>query len=276
MERRRNTRNYRLALLTFFAILPTALAQQAPPSAPGSITLDEILQRLEANLHRYDTQVPNFFCSEHVVSLMTYGKSRQSTATDSIFRLERSSTPGRPSTLNESREIKTINGSPTESKDISGPSILSGVFSGGLDTVSLSQKACMTYALQPVSPERPINPDKPYIVQFATLPSSQRPSNCVLKEDGVGRVFIDPTTMQVTRMELTAPRHIILPATVGTWRISIDYAPVLFSGQTFWMPAAITSRATPNNPEDPAVWSFNAHYANYHKLEVTSHIVPSP
>lgn len=274
MERRRNTRSYPLALLAFFAVLPSALAQQTPTS---NITLDQILQHLEANLHRYDTQVPNFFCSEHVVSLLTYGKTHQSTSTDSIFRLERSSTSSsQPTTLTESREVKAINGSPTqasEAKNISGPSILSGVFSGGLDTVSLSQKSCMSYALQPVSPE---HPDKPYIVQFVTLPSNQRPSNCVLKEDGAGRVFIDPATMQVTRMELTAPRHTIVPATVGTWKISIDYAPVLFGGKTFWMPAAITSRATPNNPEDPAVWTFSAHYANYHKLEVTSHIVPSP
>jgi hypothetical protein len=274
MERRRITRSYPLALLAFLAVLPSALAQQTPPS---SITLDQILQRLEANLHRYDTQVPNFFCSEHVVSLLTYGKTHQSTSTDSIFRLERSSaSSSQPITLAESREIKAINGSPTqasEAKNISGPSILSGVFSGGLDTVSLSQKACMTYALQPIDPE---HPDKPYIVQFATLPSPHRPSNCVLKEDGVGRVFIDPATMQVTRMELTVPRHIIVPATVGTWKIAINYAPVLFSGQTFWMPATIASRATPNDPEDLAIWSFNAHYTNYHKLEVTSRIVPSP
>jgi hypothetical protein len=75
-------------------------------------------------------------------------------------------------------------------------------------------------------------------------------------------------------MELIVPYHAILPALYGVWRISIDYVPVLFSGQTFWMPSIITSRATPADADNPTVWSFNAHYTDYHKLEVTSHILP--
>ena len=242
-----------------------ALAQQTP-----SPTLDEILLRLESNLHRYDTQVPNFFCSEHVVSSVVSGKNHQSTITDSIFRLKRTLKPGQAATLIESREIKAVNGTPVEGRDIHGPTILAGVFSGGLDTVSLSQKACMSYTLQPSEPG---HSGEPYVVRFATMPG-QRPSSCVLKEEGSGRAFIDPATMQVTRMELIVPHHIILPATVGVWRISIGYAPVLLGGQTFWMPSTITSRATPGDLEDPTVWSFNAHYSNYHKLEVSFRILP--
>jgi hypothetical protein len=81
--------------------------------------------------------------------------------------------------------------------------------------------------------------------------------------------------MQVTRMELRAPNHAINPAEVGMWYISINYAPILLVGQTFWMPTALTSTATPNDVYTPTVYSFSARYSDYHKLEVTSRIVPS-
>ncbi|HZY61385.1 MAG TPA: hypothetical protein VFE38_02600 [Edaphobacter sp.] len=254
----------------------TGLLIAASCSIPAQLahapTLDDILSRLENNRNRYIAEVPSFFCSEHVVSSLVYGKKNQSTITDSIFRLTRASNADQTASLVESREVQDVNGSPMKGKHINGPAILNGVFSGGLDTVSLSQKACMSYALDPVKPE---HPDGPYIVEFATLPVSRRPSNCVLKEDGMGQVFIDPATMQVTRMEFMVPHHVILPAVVGVWRVSIDYAPVQLGGQTFWMPTTITSTAKPDDVDDPAVWRFKAGYSKYHKLEVTSHILSS-
>jgi hypothetical protein len=263
MEGRRWARHQSLQiiLLLNFAAFPSVLAQQAAPP-----TLDEILLRLENNLDRYDKQVPNFFCSEHIVSSLTYGKKRQSTVTDSVFRVTRTV----PGALTESHEIKAVNGTPASGERVGGPTTLSGVFSGGLDAVSLRQKACMSYALQPIQPG---HPDEPYVIQFTTLPNTKRLSECVLKEEGIGRVFIDPTTTQITRMELMAPHHAINPGEAGVWKISIDYAPVSFAGQTFRMPATITSTATPSDVYVPTVYSFSARYSDYHKLEVTSHIV---
>jgi hypothetical protein len=76
-------------------------------------------------------------------------------------------------------------------------------------------------------------------------------------------------------MELRVPNHVINPGEVGVWYISIDYAPILLVGQTFWMPTALTSTATASDVYTPTVYSFSARYTDYHKLEVTSHIVPS-
>jgi hypothetical protein len=258
------TRRYRLPiilLLPLIAALPSALAQQA-----ATLTLDEILLRLEGNLSHYDKQVPNFFCNEHVVSSLTYGQKRQSTVTDSVFRVTRALS----GTLAESREIKAVNGTPANVERVGGPVSLSGVFSGGLYAVSLRQKACMNYVLQPIQSG---HSGEPYVIQFTTLPNTKLRSECVLKEEGSGRVFVDPATTQVTRMELMAPHHAINPGEAGVWNLSIDYAPVSFVGQTFWMPAMITSTATPSEFYVPTVYSFSARYSDYHKLEVTSHIV---
>ncbi|GGA58831.1 hypothetical protein GCM10011507_07740 [Edaphobacter acidisoli] len=250
-----------ILLLSLAASPHFILGQKTPP------TLDTILQQLEGNLEHYDKQVPDFFCSEHAVSSLAYGKQRQYSVTDSIFRVTRTAS----GLLTELHETKTPDGAATTQVNMGGPVTLSGVFSGGLDAVSLKQKSCMSYTLQPISSE---HPGGPYIVQFATKPNLEARSGCVIREQGSGRVWVDPITMQVTRMELTAPHHKITPTEVGAWELSIDYAPVLLDGQKFWMPSIITSTMTPDNAYTPTVYSFLARYSNYHKLEVTSHIVP--
>jgi hypothetical protein len=260
------TRRYTLhviLLMNFAFQLHFALGEQATPPS-----LDEILLRLEGNLNHYDKEVPNFFCNEHVVSSLSYAKKHQSTVTDSVFRVVRTSS----GTLTESHEIQAVNGTPAKGEHVGGPTSLSGVFTGGLDAVSLRQRACMSYTLQPIDPG---HPNEPYVIQFTTRPNTQRRSDCVLKEEGAGRVFVDRATMQVTRMELRAPNHTISPSEVGIWYISINYAPILLVGQTFWMPTVLTSTATPSDAPVPTVYSFSARYTDYHKLEVTSHIVPS-
>ena len=64
----------------------------------------------------------------------------------------------------------------------------------------------MSYTLQPIDPE---HPNQPYVIQFTTLPNAKQRPECALKEEGSGRVLVDPATMQVTRLELRAPNHVI-------------------------------------------------------------------
>ena len=152
--------------------------------------------------------------------------------------------------------------------------------------VSQGQTACMRYTLQSIKPGDSL---KPIVVKFASLPAKERPANCVLAEDGSGHAVIDPATMQVTHLEFTVSNHTIfaggknafgrgeLPVK-GMWVASIDYAGVVLEGKTFWMPTSIDSKITGGNASPSAqtmvVWTFNALYSNYHKLEVTSRILP--
>jgi hypothetical protein len=260
-----------VALLWFSSAL---CAQQA--KAP---TLDEILHRLQANLNHYDARVPSLFCDEHVVSSqMERNIPDESTVTDSVFRLKRTPKPDHTTSLAESREIKTVNGKPATSQDVDAPTMLSGAFEGGLAVVSLEQTACMSYELQPLNRKRPA---EPYIVNFATALTPRNSAACLLREKSKGRASIDPSSMQVTHLELTTPRHVMIPGdsfsppVVGRRFLSVDYAPVLLGGETFWMPSAITMRITRGSGTfHESVWSYQAAYRNYHKLEVTSRILP--
>ena len=268
--RKTNTAISLIALLGLSSVLG---AQQAKTPA-----LEDILGRLEANLNHYDTSIPSFFCDEHVVSQMQPGPSNQDTVTDSIFRLKRTTNADRSTTLVESREIRNVNGVPATSQNMDGPSMLNGAFEGGLAFVSLSQQACMDYTLERINKKRPSGP---YIIRFATDLTPQNSADCILREKSKGRVFIDPASMQIMRLELTTPRHLIIPATrylspvVGERTLTVEYAPVRLGGAAFWMPSSITMRNISGaDTFHPTIWSFEATYSNYHKLEVTSHVLP--
>jgi hypothetical protein len=263
-----------ISLVAFLGFSSALCAQRAKTS-----TLEEILHRLEANLNHYDTGVPSLFCDEHVISSrVAPGQRDQDTITDSVFRLERASNPDHSTTLVESREIKNVNGKPATAQNMEGPTMLSGWFEGGLAVVSLNQTTCMNYDLQRVNRNRPA---EPYIVRFATVLTPQNTAKCLLQESSKGRVFIDSASMQITHLEITTPRHAIIPGNsygapfVGKRDLTVDYAPALLGGETFWMPSTITMRVTRGSGTfHPIVWSFRATYRNYHKLEVKSRILP--
>jgi hypothetical protein len=240
-------------------------------------TLEEILERLEVNLNHYDTRIPSFFSDEHVVSSQTTpGQRDQNTVTDSVFRLKRTPNRDHTTTLVESREIKTIDGQRATSQKIDGPTMLSGAFEGGLAIVSLNQTTCMGYDLQR------INGNHPYNIRFATVLTPHNTAGCLLQEKSNGHVLIDPASMQVMHLELTTPHHTIVPGNsytspiVGKRVITVDYAPIRLGGETFWMPSTITMLATSGSGTFHEIaWSFRATYSNYHKLEVTSRILPA-
>jgi hypothetical protein len=260
----------------------TAQKGQSSKQKTETTALGEILQRLESNLSQYDSGVPSFFCDEHVVSRMVPDIHDQETVTDSVFRLKRVLNADRTITLEESREVKTVNGLPAKSQEMGGPSIVHGAFEGGLAVVSLSQQSCMNYTLERMKRN---DAQAPIVVRFASVLTPENTGGCLLQENGRGQVFIDRATMQITRMELTTPHHTIIPgdkmgygasgAMVGEWVLSVDYAPVVLDGRSFWMPATITSRTTSGRGTYySTVWTFKASYRNFHKLEVTSRILP--
>jgi hypothetical protein len=263
-----------VSLIASLGLSSALCAQQ-----PNPPTLHEILERLEANLHRYDARVPSLYCDEHVVSSRVEpGERDQNTTTDSIFRLKRRPGPAYTTTLAESREIQQVDGKPAASQQMDGPTMLTGVFEGGLAVVSLNQASCMNYQLQRISTNRPA---QPYIVRFETVLTPQNSAGCLLQENSKGRAFIDPASIEITHLEITTPRHIIIKGSaftapmIGKRDLTVDYSSVLLGGETFWMPSTITMRSVSGvGTFHMNAWSFHATYRNYHKLEVTSRILP--
>jgi hypothetical protein len=271
-----------LGLLVLSSVLMRAQQATTPERKTGAPTLAEVLQRLQENVDQYQAQVPSFFCDEHVVSTIVPDPKQESRVTDSTFRLKRVANPeveGK-TILEESHEVKMVNGRPAAGDTVSGPAYLRGAFSNGLALVSANQQACMRYTLKPI---QGVNPNEPIIVQFASVPASKRTAECGMHEDVSGRVQIDPETMQVTHLEFTAPHHYIGTAPSpfsgndatpieGRWDVTVEYAPVLLGGKSFWLPTKISDRISSNFVRNR--WTYDASYSNYHKLEVTTRILP--
>lgn len=260
-------------LLCLIGLCPAAcIAQQqhAQDARPPKYSLHEILVHLQENLSDYLSNVPDFFCDEHVVSDITLPKRKRTfrTTTDSIFRLRRSEESGQSGALRESREVKSVNGAISTGKRVQGPAVFTGAFSGALSVVSLEMSHCYDYTLE--SPGQ--LGDTPVVaVAYAIKPRALSDPTCPGPDKESGRAWIDPRTFHLLRIEMRTPNHRIDPDILVLWSWAVDYSPVTFDNRQFWMPKTISTRARANDM--PVVWSFTANYSEYHKLTVTSHII---
>jgi hypothetical protein len=154
------------------------------------------------------------------------------------------------------------------SGSITGPAILSGAFGTGLGVAGTAQRVCMSFKMHPAltrfAPHR-------IVIDFASLPASVGDPACSIRHSH-GRVFVDPETMHIRRIEMTSPDYEIVPKLKGEWVWSVDYDSVLLGGKPFWLPKTIQSDAT-SYGQNSLTWTFQARYSNYHKLEVRSRIV---
>lgn len=265
--------------LLWGVLLPASFQPAALAQPRANLTLDDIVARLQSNLDEYERSVPSFLADERIDSIMRQFAQRGAVApnyetiAESVFRMKRNLDPaGNTVSLDESREIRTIDGKPANGRDIDAPAMVVGAFSGGLAFVSKEEQACSRYTLEPVKPRKNI------VVRFAYLPAQQRPKDCILTEDGSGSVTIDPASMQIVRIEIKVPHHVVTPhfhdgsaaAPIMTqWKVRIAYKPVVLNARTFWLPATITSLCSNDRTE----WFFRGAYRNYHLLEVHSRIL---
>jgi len=254
----------RLLLATFVLAAPPALTQQ---QQSAEIPLEALLMRLQIRIWAYDRNVPDFFADERVISsrTVTHAGTTHNT-TDSIFRLRRTTDPGvTPPYFIESREVKAVDGRPTRGEAVIGPAIFSGAFSNALLTVSMEGRSCFDYR---VEPHGHLHHVPAIVVVYTPKPSAE---DCPGSEPQSGRAWIDPQNFQLQRIEMRIPNHHLDDGSRALWTWSVDYSPVPLEGKIFWLPKTIISNADAN--DGSAQWTFTAYYRNYHKTNVTSHII---
>jgi hypothetical protein len=259
-----------------------------PQSASNPAT-DELLLRVWDNFAGYLSSLPNVFADEHVVSSVTTAKngvhdsetdSIIDSTVDSIFRLKRVSSDGKTADLVESREVKYVNHqSAAKGQSLTGPAILIGAFSHAPNVLSPQLKDCYDYRLLP---NKRHNPDVAMlflhsdvlVLEYALKSPLPAAAQCPVREQTTGRAFIDPSSMQIVRLEQQRPRHDEGSGRPVAWSWSIDYARVMMDGKPFWLPKTISSKAS-SLDGGRFKWSFLATYGNYHLMTVTSTILPT-
>ncbi|WP_035347477.1 hypothetical protein [Edaphobacter aggregans] len=266
-------RSHLVISVVLAALVPSSGIAQQPastPAAPATPPLQEILLHLQDNLWDYLTNLPDIFADERVVSeLKQEGARGVKTTTDSVFRLVRSHNVGEAHTFTETREIKSVNKKAAKGEDIHGPALFSGAFSTAVNVVSLEMSRCFDYTLQPTGV---LNKTPAIVIDYALKPDLTPDDGCPGPDKQSGRAFIDSATFHPLRVEMTIPNHKDNNGRRVLWTWSIDYAPIPFDAKQFWLPRTITSRADAHDAS--GTWFFTATYTNYHKLSVSSRIIP--
>jgi len=240
-----------------------ARAQQAAPS------IEQLLSRIETNTELYMASVPSFLCDEHITSQELHdGRLKHETTVDAVFRVTRSASP--TGNLNESREVKAIDGKPASNAKINMPISFSGGFSGALEKfLSADHRQCFDYAPDPTAK----SPVGTAAFTFVAHEAVAKDPACALIQPGTtGRFVIDTAAVQVIHIERTVPQTVGKDhAVLGT--ATVDFAPINLSGKSFWLPTTIGASTT-ETPKTNA-FRFTAHYSNYHRFVASSTILPA-
>jgi VWFA-related protein len=278
--------------------LPSQTAPlQAPiqqPVTPSDPATDELLLRVWANVLGYLSSIPNVFAEEHVVSSVTrpydplskqsvHASEMDSTiesTIESIFQLKRVSTDGKTADLVESREVKYVDHhEAVRGQSLTGPAILVGAFSRAANVLAPQFKNCYDYRLLPNMRRKPgdsllfLHADV-RVLEYALKSPLPSGVECPAPEPTTGRVFIDPSFMQIVRLEQRRPHHDEGSGRPVDWSWSIDYARVMMDGKQFWLPKTISSKSS-SLDGGRFKWSFLATYGNYHLMTVTTTVLPT-
>jgi len=238
---------------------------------PVDPAVEAVLKQLQAHLEEYRGTVPDIFCSEHVVSSIETRRTHSQTVTDSSFRLRKTKHDDGSVEFEESRTVVAVDGKAPiqKTETLSGPAILSGVFSDGLHVVAHEVEGCYVYTL---IPPREGHPKDKMVVRFKEAARDVRPYGCPPFEGTWGEATIDPVSMRVVRLEKTTPDPQKVRDQTAMWKWTVEYAPVTLGGKTFWMPKTI--RSTSRTEGGDYVWSFDGSYRDYHLFRAETKIVP--
>jgi hypothetical protein len=274
---------------------PLQTSVQQPVTSPASDpATHELLLRVWTNVLGYLSSVPSVFADEHVVSSVTrpydplskqgvHASEMDSTiesTIESIFQLKRVSTDGKTADLVESREVKYVDHHEVaKGQSLTGPAILIGAFSRAGNVLAPQFKDCYAYRLLPKMRRKPgdsllfLHADV-RVLEYALKSPLPAGVDCPAPEPTTGRVFIDPSSMQIVRLEQRRPHHDEGAGRPVDWSWSIDYARVMMDGRQFWLPKTISSKAS-SLDGGRFKWSFLATYGNYHLMTVTTTVLPA-
>jgi hypothetical protein len=231
--------------------------------------LDKLLSRVEANTEQYKASVPSFLCDEHIVSQeLRDGKLKHETTVDALFRVNRSASQA--GNLDESREVKAIDGKPSSGGKINMPISFTGGFSRALAKfLSADHRQCFDYQPDLTHATSPGSEAFTFTAREAAL----KEAACTSIQSGTtGKFVIDSATSEVSHIERTVPYPVGKDRSVlGT--AAVDFAPVTLNGKNFWLPSVI-SASTTETPKTDA-FRFTAHYSNYHRFAASSTILPT-
>ena len=294
----------RLASILLILALTSAHAQKGQAPQPA-LALNQILDALGKASDAYMTILPNFYCDEKLDS--TYISNLNNSITPSAtfnatatFSVRRIVGEGNKVKFQEARAYSTINGKPAKmGEQIKAPLLPSGIFAYAFSLLAPQYQPCFDFTLRSGSEFKipygmPIGKHEETIfITFTDKASVPDGTACPPLHPVTGFIMVDVKTMHVWYIELTMPHSHAVPGLDTTSHWTIVFRPSSIDGQSFWMPGGFSSTVTTaeglwdkpfegesgsdkekDRSKNLQWWTFGSRYTNYHKLEVTSTILP--
>ncbi len=243
--------------------LPVPDCSRAQGPAPP---VDEAVARLARNVAAYTATLPDLFCEERFTSRrFADGHQTDSRTTVSTLRIQHGSGARAPGNLVETRTVHEVDGSPAHGSRIRGPYTLDGGFDRALAIFLGATPSCLQFKAAPTDASSEL---RLTFAALTTLPPAC-PANLLGR---TGEVTLDRTNLEPLQIRQTLPH----PAGSGNqwsrlvW--TVTFAPVSLGDRIFYAPSSVRSELFRQG--SPEYLQSIAEYSGYHKLEVSSHIVP--
>jgi hypothetical protein len=247
------------SVLRWVALVALLLDLNLPAQTRPQPSLQSILARLDETAASFATSIPDFLADEIYVSQELRGaKVKRSVTTVSTLRVLKTS--GKPT--NESRDIHTINGKAASGDQIHGPFIMNGGFDQFLLYLRTSNIRCYDARIEPSSDTSQIT------LLFLAKESAEHCSPHYVGETITA--ILNAQTLHIVRIDHVVP--LIRGINRANSSMSADFAQVQLGELTFLLPTHVRSQLTFDASD--RILRSDAVYSNFHRLAVTSNIVP--
>jgi hypothetical protein len=254
-----------LTMTLVFLVAASAVAQKPTPSA------QEVLARVQAHVAATFSTLPDVFCDEKISSSQLHnGKVKREMTLDSLISVRKLSSGDER--LTESRDVRFVDGKPAQKgKKYVLPYTLNGGFGLLFNSfLSSAYDQCNTYRII----EDGASEGNLIVLEVSRKMDSKQIVGCeTFLGSAVHRFWLDPASYEIQRIE-TVDRIPDGPRGFKSFTGRNDFAIVQFGSKTYLLPASVRATAT-LGPDSSEQFSFEAHYSNCHKFDVSTRILPS-
>lgn len=252
------------------------LAQSGPqtgaPSGPQPESPDDLLREVRANVATYMATLPDLFCDERFTSKrFSDGHQTASNTTVSTFRVLHGEGPRQSGKSLESRVVREIDGAAAHGDHIKGAYTLMGGFDAALLVLRADAAHCFDFREATSAAAATASDPSQLHIEFAGR--TPLPAGCPAPDLGrTGEITLDAGSKQVLQIRQTLPHP---PGGGDKWGPlvwTVTFGPVSLADRTFYTPASVRSELFRKGTSE--YLQSIAEYSNYHKLEVSSRIVP--
>jgi hypothetical protein len=247
------------------------LAAASPP------TFEEALSRIRHNVAEFETQLPDFVCTENITSRTIAekdGSVEKETVVQSTFsgRQNRSALSKLGGlSFKEERQIETVNGARWGEKTMpQGMFRVGGGYSSILSMI-FGSKGEANYSVSAAEPDAGSS-EPAFVVAFTTRNGKQkmREKNGTTSFQAAGRAWFDPVSFEIIRLEERILGKGDEPG--DALPITVEYRAVQIGENQFRMPVRVSATAHRVVAGKAERGEYAAEYSDYRKYGASSTI----